>query len=162
MSITGANRTEQEQEQQAETGVEQYDNPEDARQIRSKLKDKKSEQEQEAREAESTLQQISRQRSEKTLHVRIEGRRVEFAPLKGEYDEIEDLFLDLGGVDEDDLTEEQAERYRAGRERIIELLNEKCKEGDSTLGYWRSEFDGAERQEILRDLAEGGTEGNRQ
>lgn len=137
-------------------------NPGQAQAIADAAKEDKQERQTEALEAESTLQKISQRRSEKTIHSRIEGSRVPFKQLKGAADEVEDFFLDLAGVDEDELTDTEKEQYREGRERIIEILDEKCEDPASTEDFWRTEFSNEERMEILNDLAEGGIEGNRQ
>lgn len=134
-------------------------NPEMAAAITEDSKEREQEQREEALENESTLQEISRSRSEKTIHLRLEGKRVPFAPPKGALDDVEDLFLDLGGIEEDELTDEQRAQYREGRERVVEILAEKCKDPASSEAYWHSEFSSEERQEILNDLAEGGIEG---
>lgn len=134
-------------------------NPDAAQAIADAASEAKQEKEQNAAEAQSALQKISDRRSEKEVHVRIEGTRVPFAPPKGDLDELEDYFLDLAGVDEDDLSEEEKEQYRAGRDLTVELLAEKCKDPASSEEYWRSEFSNEERMEFLNDLAEGGEEG---
>lgn len=135
-------------------------NPEMAAAVEQDSKERKRDRDEQALEAESTLQQISQRRSEKTVHVRIEGDRVPFEPLKGALSEIEDYFLDLSGVDEENLTDEQAAQYREGRDRLVEILAEKCKDPASTEAFWREEFGPEEQQDILNDLAEGGVEGN--
>lgn len=107
----------------------------------------------------SLRRKIEQRRENKTVHVRVEGAKVPFSPPGGEVDEIQDIVTDFAGKDEEDLTQEEHERAREFRDRIPEILGDKCQDEGLTARFWKQTFSPEERQTILGKLARGGEEG---
>lgn len=116
------------------------------------------EQREQARQS-SLRRKIEQRREEKTIHVRVEGAKVPFSPPGGEVDEVQDIVSDFMGKDEEDLTPEEHQRAQTFRDRIPEILGEKCQDDALTPEFWKSTFAPEERQVFLGQLAQGGEEG---
>lgn len=107
----------------------------------------------------SLRRKIEQRRENKTVHVRVEGAKVPFSPAGGEVDEVQDIVSEFAGKDEEDLTQEEHERAQEFRDRIPEILGEKCQEEGLTADWWKTTFAPEERQIVLGELARGGEEG---
>ena len=122
--------------------------------------------ERERSEAQRLADQITKSRAKKTIHVRVEGKRVPFHVLAGRSDDVEDMMGEFADVEdpEQDLVGEEFERFKEMRAKVDEILAEKCKltdpaTGAFTVDWWKSNFTTVERQEFLGDLYHGGIEG---
>jgi hypothetical protein len=125
-------------------------------------KDAKEEKQADAVEASNLKRKIGKRREKKTIHIRVEGARVPFAPPGGEADAIMDMMGEFGDLEEDELSGDQWQQYAKARDRIVSILGDKCKVDDLDSEWWRQTFSFTEREELFGDLAAGGIEGNQQ
>lgn len=138
----------------------------DVEDIHAEVEQEQAEQERELSEGAKLAEKISKSRAQKTIHVRIEGKRVPFEPIGGRMDDVEDMMGEFAGRDDpEDLSKEEFERYQAMRSKVDSILEEKCKcvdrrSGAFTAMWWKQNFSGEERQKTLGKLARGGIEGS--
>lgn len=137
----------------------QFENA-DINEIKDQEEQEQRERAQELSEGEQKLRSISRARDEKTVHVEIEGQDVPFTPMKGEQDEVLDASAKFAGKDEEELDEDELAEMQDLRDRVDELLGEKCEIEAADADWWASEFRMEERQQILGTLSSGGQEGH--
>lgn len=117
------------------------------------------EEQQERAKQGSLRRKIEQRRADKTIHLRVEGAKVPFAPPGGEVDKAQDMVADFAGKDEENLTEEEIRRAHEYRDRIPQILGEKCKVPELTAAWWQQTFAPEEREVYLGKLARGGEEG---
>lgn len=142
-------------------------NESQAQAIADAAKEEKREQQQELSEAERAAREITEREEEKTIHLRVNGKRVPFHTIGGALSDVEETMQELTGKDEEDLTPEEQEKNIEAQRRVDEVLAEKCKWRDEekdifTYDWWRSKFDTRTREEYVAELMDGGIEGNRQ
>lgn len=131
----------------------------DATDVLAEEQERQAEKREEQARQSSLRRKIEQRRENKTVHVRVEGAKVPFSPPGGEVDEVQDIVTDFAGKDEEELSQEEYYRVREFRNRIPEVLGEKCQDETMDAHFWKSTFSPEERQQYLGRLARGGEEG---
>lgn len=131
----------------------------DVEQVLEEQAEQQVEEKQKQAEQSSLRRKIESRRKDKTVHLRVEGAKVPFEAPGGEFEEIEDISGKFAGVDEEEMTQEEFGEYQRMRDRITEILGEKCKDDELTTEWWRRNFTPLEREEYAGTLMQGGEEG---
>lgn len=131
----------------------------DVERVLEEQADQQAQEQQQQAEQSSLRRKIESNRAKKTVHLRVDGVKVPFEAPGGEFQEIEDSSFAFAGMDEEDMSREEFAEYQHMRDRITEILGEKCKDSELTTDWWRREFTPMEREEYGGKLMQGGIEG---